>query len=330
NAFNRVSIASGNPPHEANYSYGRPLHTTANCPCDKWAPHPGAPITISLLAAANDRLRIVDRGLRLALDLLAAQILDHAGIRDREARSATRRDALITLALTDLRLRGAGAGAGDRLHLNLLHASHPHGHTIRARRCFDQHWGVERVLELQVDRALEDRGLAARRVAGNVVGVRRVGHVFHAREIGGVVQRGGELGNAAAHGFASLTIYDDAGLHETLLLAAWPGVAVQAEGLAWQDDSPVDHLRDAADIHARGCAKSVGREAADHVVEMGLRCLLGRVLGLLVLIEDLVLSVLLVQHLLAQVSQGFIPLDFHAVLVRDDLNVAALEVEARV
>src|SRR5699024_2557885 len=87
-----------------------------------------------LVASCSERSAgIVDRGLRLALDLLAAQILDHAGIRDREARSATRRDALITLALTDLRLRGAGAGAGDRLHLNLLHAAHPHGHTIRAR-----------------------------------------------------------------------------------------------------------------------------------------------------------------------------------------------------
>src|SRR5699024_10184634 len=97
------------------------------------APPRGAHHFFSLLAAANDRLRIVDRGLRLALDLLAAQILAHEGIRDREARSATRRDALITLALTDLRLRGAGAGAVDRLHLNLLHASHPHGHTMRAR-----------------------------------------------------------------------------------------------------------------------------------------------------------------------------------------------------
>ena len=99
--------------------------------------------------------------------------------------------------------------------------------------------------------------------------------IRHAGEVGGVIQGGGELRDAAADRGIRAPVEDDAGLHVPLRGAARAGVAVQGERLARVHNRAVDGLGHQRNVGAGRARVAAGGERADHVVEGGVLRLFG-------------------------------------------------------
>src|SRR5699024_9952625 len=169
-------------------------------------------------------------------------------------------------------------------------------------------------------------------VGGDVVAVRGVGAVPHAGEVGGVVEGGGELADAAADGLARAAVDDDAGLDVALGGAAGSGVAVEGEGVAGGDDRAVDHGGHLRDVDAGGRGVAGGGEVADDLVEGGHLGHLGGEGGGFVLVDGVPLTVGGVggQETLLDALQRRLPVELHTVDAGGDLAGAAGEADLRV
>ena len=129
----------------------------------------------------------------------------------------------------DLRRGEVEPVAGHGLHLDVLGAPEPHGDVGIRPDGLDQHAGLVVVGERQLDLAVEHGRLAAGWVAADVERVRGVRDVAHAGEVGGVVQRGGELADPAADGGGQCAFLDDRRRDVPLFLAPGAGELVEAE-----------------------------------------------------------------------------------------------------
>src|SRR5690606_12968738 len=120
------------------------------------------------LGAPDDGLRVVDRGVRLAGDLVAGEIADDAGVGGGEARGTAGGDAVVAGDGLRLRLGRRPAAAVVGLDLDGLHAGEPDDDVAAADRGLDAHRVLGGVLEAQVDGTLVHGGLPASRVTGDV------------------------------------------------------------------------------------------------------------------------------------------------------------------
>src|ERR1044072_8923304 len=149
-------------------------------------------------------LRVVPDRARLAADLRAGLgVADDAGVGGREPLRTVAGVAVLLRPLLGLRVGEVAAAAGDGLDLVVLGAPDLHGDRRRRPDGLDGDAGRRLVLEGEVDDAaavvvLEDGRLAGRGVAADVVAVLLVTRVGHGGEVRGVVERGGELRDAAA------------------------------------------------------------------------------------------------------------------------------------
>src|SRR5690606_32883483 len=169
-------------------------------------------------------------------------VCDDHGVGDGETGRAFGGNAVVTLGQGDgLRLGGLGALAGDGLHVHRLGAPQPHGDLRAGGESLDVDTGFGVVAELQVDGAVEDGGLAGGRIARDVVAVLGVARVLEAGEVGGVVEGGGELADAAADRGAGPAMVDDAGLDVAFGGAARAGESIEGERIPRFHDRAV-HL----------------------------------------------------------------------------------------
>ena len=149
--------------------------------------------------------------------------------------------------------------------------------------------------------------------------------ILHAGEVGGIVQGGGELRDAAAHGLARVAVDDDAGFHIALRGTAWAGVAVEGEGLTRVDHGTVDLLGHQADIGAGGPGEAAGGELGHGLIEGGLLChFRGEVCGVRLVI-GIPFAVVLAAHTVLEALEGLLPVDDGAIHRGRDLLVVAAE-----
>src|SRR5215212_5120013 len=184
-------------------------------------------------AADEPGLGIVLPGELLPLHLLAILADDAPRILG-EAWESGRLDALrARLAVDGLRRGDVAARAAHGLDaVVVLRAPHRHGHRPAGARRVDQDAVRRGVLELEIERRVEDRRLDHRRVPGEVERVRLVLDVLQARVVRRVEQRGGELRRPAADARFQLAVHDHRCVLVTVGVVAFAGVPVQRERLA--------------------------------------------------------------------------------------------------
>ena len=155
-------------------------------------------------------------------------------------------------------------------------------------------------------------------------------HIAHARKVLRVVEGRGELRDAATDGLTGVAVDDDARLHVALGLPAGAGVAVEGERIARRDDGAIHLVGYQLDVAARVLGKSAGGELTQGVVEAGaLRVLCGegrRVVG----VRGVPFAALRSGHAVREAVHGLLPVQGHAVGVRDDALLPAGEVNVRV